>query len=262
MPLCVVDPGDGVPAAAWRCRCWPRHHHAAHRPRNFGTTFFFRRRGGDPVCSSICSGSSATPKSTSLILPGFGMVSQIVSTFSKKPVFGYLGMAYAMGRDRRHRLRGVGAPHVYGRMSSATAGLFRRRHHGDRGADRREDFLVDRHMWGGSIEFKTPMPCGRSASSSCSRSRCHRRGAVRNAGVDRVAAGYLLRGRALPLRAVAGAVFAISPAGTTGSRKCPDTCIRSLSGKLHFLDDVRGVNLVFLPQHFLGLSGMPRRYVD
>src|SRR5476649_1597178 len=106
------------------------------------------------------------------------------------------------GRDRGHRLRGVGAPHVHGRHVVGDAGLFRRRHHGDRGANRSEDLLLDRHHVGRFDRVQDADAVGGRFHLPVHGRWRHRRRAGQRRRRPRAAVD-LLRRRALPLRAVA-----------------------------------------------------------
>ncbi|MGB1221158.1 MAG: cbb3-type cytochrome c oxidase subunit I, partial [Alcanivoracaceae bacterium] len=229
--------------------------------RNFGTTFFDAAGGGDPVMFQHIFWFFGHPEVYIMILPAFGIVSSIIPTFSRKPLFGYASMVYATASIAllsfvvwAHHMFTVGMPlagtlfFMYMTMLiSVPTGV--------------KVFNWVATMWRGSLTFELPMKwslafvilftCGGLSGLML---------AITPVDFQYHDTYFVVAHFHYVL--VSGALFTLFAAAYYWLPKWSGVMPSKLLGELHFWNSLLSVNLLFFPMHFVGLAGMPRRYAD
>jgi cytochrome c oxidase subunit I len=227
----------------------------------FGTSFFNPHGGGDPVLYQHVFWFFGHPEVYIMILPAFGIISEVIPTFARKPIFGYRAMVYAIASIAflsfivwAHHMFTVGLPmgaelfFMYATMLIAVpTGV--------------KVFNWVATMWGGSMTFETPMLFAIAFVILFTI------GGFSGLMLALVPADFQYHDTYFVVAhfhyvLVTGAAFAIMAATYYWLPKWTGHMYNEFWGKVHFWNSVVWVNVLFFPQHFLGLAGMPRRIPD
>jgi cytochrome c oxidase subunit 1 len=229
--------------------------------RHFGTSFFDAAGGGDPVMFQHVFWFFGHPEVYILVLPAFGVFSQIIPTFARKPLFGYTSMVYATATIAflsfivwAHHMYTVGMPlagelfFMYATMMIAVpTGV--------------KVFNWTATMWKGSMTFETPMLWALGGVITFTL------GGFTGLMLSITPADFQYHDTYFVVAhfhytIIGGSVLAIFGAVYYWLPKWTGHMYDETLGKWHFWLTTIGFHLTFFPQHFLGLAGMPRRIPD